>query len=133
MPSTDHQEQDNNKGRGTPLPPPQKNTTSLPSACAYQACGASAKGLEKPVCLVGQAQVRPAQLQQELNQRGGAHEVAEGDHDAQLGQVKLHLRDNGAPQGGRSRPGQGRAEHGAKEKTRSNHTGKEEENKSKHA
>ena len=56
--------------------------------------------------LVGQSQVRLAQLQQELHQGGGSRKVSERNHDAHLGQIKLHLlskyagtRDHGIRKG----------------------------------
>ena len=106
-----HHEVASSSGRQTPLIDllPFKSVSQqicLPTpaqpagARTHQPCIARAEGLEKPVSLVGQAQVRPAQLKQELHQGGGAHEVAEGDHDAQLGQKKLHLRMGGAQASG---------------------------------
>lgn len=57
----------------------------------YRAAAVGAEGLEEPVRLVGEAEVRLAQLQQEPHKGGGPHEVSEGDDDAELGQIKLHL------------------------------------------
>ena len=84
--------------------------------------------------LVGEAQVRPAQLEQELHQGGGAHEVSEGDHDAQLGQIKLHLRAGKAQargvqgRAGQGRAGQGRAQQGNAKRTIRDRNVKKNEN-----